>query len=106
MKEREEELKKSRLINAKLLVHSTPIDPFFLLLLFRNEEKQVSILKVVRFGLNRAYFSKFYKVEESLILGNSSRLPRPLSFESLEAVARESIDAIEWGFRLIEPQPK
>jgi hypothetical protein len=62
LKEKEEELRKSRLIAANFVVHTTPIDPFFIVLLFRNEAKQINIVKVVRFGLDRTFFSKFYKI--------------------------------------------
>jgi hypothetical protein len=56
--------------------------------------------------LNRTYFSKFYKIEENLLLGNCSRLPFPIEFSSFQQIAAESVNAIEWGIKLIESSSK
>jgi hypothetical protein len=89
-----------------LIVHSTPIDPFFVVLLFRNETKQVNLVKVVRFGLDRTFFSKFYRIEEKVVMGNLTRTPLPVALGSFEEVAGKSVAALEWGIRLIENFPK
>lgn len=47
----------------------------------------INIAKIVRFGISRAHFSKFYKIEDKLLLGNLSKIPLPINFESFEKVA-------------------
>ena len=77
-----------------MIKHNTPIDPFFVLLIFWNEQLNKSVLKVVRIGLNRRYFSRFYSVEENLVVGNCFRVPQPIDFDSFSKIASNSKDTI------------
>lgn len=57
---------------------------------------------MIRFGLSRQYFSRFYKIEDKIVIGNSKRFPLPSSFASLSQIASENVNAFEWGIKLIE----
>jgi len=57
----------------------------------------------MRIGVDRAFFSKFYRIEEKNLISNTRRTVLPLTLASFEAVARESLDQMEWGIKLIEP---
>jgi hypothetical protein len=86
------------------MLHSaSPLDPFFVLLLFWNQETQKSLLKIMRIGVDRAFFSKFYRIEEKNLISNTRRTVLPLTLAAFETVARESLEQLEWGIRLIEP---
>ena len=97
-------LKRSCLIATKLYVRqNSPIDPFFIIQIFWNEDSQKSCVKVTRVGINRQHFARFYRIEDKILTSNLRHFPFELNFESFEQIAAESVSQREWGLRLIEP---
>lgn len=63
------------------------LDPLFIVLVFWNSETQKSYLKVLRLGISRSFLSRFYRVEEKMIITNARRSVLPLLYSSFKTVA-------------------
>lgn len=53
--------------------------------------------------MSREYFSRFYYIEESSLSSYVKRFPYEINFESLQSIAKDTVDQREWGLSLIEP---
>ena len=63
-------------------------------MIFWNSEAAKSIFKVIRLGVNREYFSKFYRIEEDKLMSTVAGLPRRNDWEGFKEVCKERIDAM------------